>query len=148
MFILGASSKQELANNVMDDLFLVKALVLKTRSLPPRRSIKVTKRSSLRLENLSNLRRTLYIGGETIETSFQFCLNSSARKWLCVPATSTSSERVFSAPCNILNRKSTKLQPECVGMLVYCQKNYAKIILKINKLNVSFLTLSFKHFVI
>ena len=57
-------------------------------------------------------------------------LAESARKWLCVPASSASSERAFSAGGAIVSYKRTKLQPEQVEKLLYIQQNYVKVKIK------------------
>ena len=50
------------------------------------------------------------------------------RRWLCVPASSSSSsERVFSAIRNIFSFKRAKLQPENDDKLLYIQQNYDKV---------------------
>lgn len=61
-------------------------------------------------------------------------LSEQARKWLCIPASSTSSERAFSASGNIVSFKRTKLQPENVDKLLYIQQNYDKVELRRLKL--------------
>lgn len=46
-----------------------------------------------------------------------------AKKYLCIPATSASSERVFSTAGNIVTSKRTCLLPENVDLLVFLHKN-------------------------
>ena len=46
-----------------------------------------------------------------------------AKKYLSIPATSSSSERVFSAAGSIVNPKRSSLQPENVDLLVFLYKN-------------------------
>ena len=61
-------------------------------------------------------------------------LSEAARKWLCVPASSAPSERVFSSGGNIISYKRTKLQPEQVEKLLYIQQNYDRVKIKTYKL--------------
>ena len=51
-------------------------------------------------------------------------LSSLVRKYLCVPATSTPSERVFSTAGNLVTQKRSMLKPETVDMLVFLHANY------------------------
>lgn len=46
-----------------------------------------------------------------------------AKKYLCIPATSTSSERTFSTAGNIITSKRNCLNPETVNMLVFLFQN-------------------------
>ncbi|MBN3270805.1 ZBED1 protein, partial [Polyodon spathula] len=46
-----------------------------------------------------------------------------AKKYLCVPGTSVSSERVFSTARNIVNKKRAALDPEQVDRLVFLANN-------------------------
>lgn len=46
-----------------------------------------------------------------------------ARKYLSVPATSTPSERLFSASGNIITSKRSRLNPTVAEKLVFCYKN-------------------------
>lgn len=46
-----------------------------------------------------------------------------ARKFMCVPATSVPSERVFSTSGSIVNKQRCSLKPENVDMLVFLNKN-------------------------
>ena len=50
-------------------------------------------------------------------------LSLYANKLLCVPATSVSSERIFSVAGNIVTKKRSNLLPENVDMLVFLHKN-------------------------
>ena len=61
-------------------------------------------------------------------------LSETAWKWLCVPASSAPSERVFSSGGNIVSYKRTKLQPEQVEKLLYIQQNYDRVKIKTYKL--------------
>jgi hypothetical protein len=54
-------------------------------------------------------------------------LSEFARKILCIPAASTSSERVFSQTGNIVSFKRTKLQPSHVEQLIFVKKNFEKV---------------------
>ena len=54
-------------------------------------------------------------------------LSHVAKKWFCIPASSATSERVFSARVNIVTYKRTRLQPENVDKLVYIQQNFSKL---------------------
>ena len=46
-----------------------------------------------------------------------------ARKYLCIPATLASAERVFSAAGNIVTSKRNYLLPENVNLLVFLYQN-------------------------
>ena len=46
------------------------------------------------------------------------------RTYLAVPATSTPSERVFSAAGNIVTKKTAALSPENVNALIFLNKNW------------------------
>ena len=50
-------------------------------------------------------------------------LSKLARKFLCVPATSSPSERLFSASGNIVTCQRSCLKPSKVDMLVFLTKN-------------------------
>lgn len=50
-------------------------------------------------------------------------LSNLARKYLCIPATSSSSERVFSTSGNIVTCLRASLKPEHVNRLVFLAKN-------------------------
>ena len=54
------------------------------------------------------------------------------KKYMCIQASSSSSERTFSASGNIVTPKRNKLDPENVNLLVYLKENLGKI--KIPKL--------------
>jgi hypothetical protein len=54
-------------------------------------------------------------------------LAKAAKKYLCIQASSASSERVFSAGGGIVSHKRTKLDPTNVNMLVYCKENLPKV---------------------
>ena len=51
-------------------------------------------------------------------------LSKLARKYLCVPASSVPSERIFSTAGNIVNKKRACLSSENVDMLVFLNKNH------------------------
>ena len=51
-------------------------------------------------------------------------LSKLARKYLCVPASSVPSERIFSTTGNIVNKKRACLSSENVDMLVFLNKNH------------------------
>lgn len=50
-------------------------------------------------------------------------LSRLAKRYLCVPATSVPSERVFSAAGLIVNRLRSRLSPQHVDMLIFLNKN-------------------------
>ncbi|XP_057183285.1 E3 SUMO-protein ligase ZBED1-like isoform X1 [Triplophysa rosa] len=50
-------------------------------------------------------------------------LSNLARKYLCIPATSCSSERVFSTGGNIVSCSRSSLKPDHVDRLVFLAKN-------------------------
>ena len=54
-------------------------------------------------------------------------LAKCARKYLCIQASSASSERTFSTGGSIVSYKRTKLDVENVHMLVYCKDNLSKV---------------------
>ena len=49
-------------------------------------------------------------------------LSKLAHKYLCIPATSVSSERAFSAAGHVINSKRSCLLPEHANMLVFWHK--------------------------
>ena len=51
------------------------------------------------------------------------CLSILAKKFLAIPATSTSTERVFSIAGIVVDRKRCALTPEMVDALVFLHKN-------------------------
>lgn len=51
-------------------------------------------------------------------------LATLASKYLCIPATSTTSERVFSTAGHIVSKRRSNLSAEHVDMLVFMNKNY------------------------
>ena len=46
-----------------------------------------------------------------------------AKKILCVPSSSVSSERVFSLAGNVVNKKRSQLAPENINMMIFLKKN-------------------------
>ncbi len=50
-------------------------------------------------------------------------LSNLAKKYLCIPATSSSSERVFSTGGNIVSCQRSSLKPDYVNRLVFLAKN-------------------------
>lgn len=50
-------------------------------------------------------------------------LSKLARKYLCIPATSSPSERLFSTSGNVVTCQRTCLKPSKVNMLVFLAKN-------------------------
>ena len=53
-------------------------------------------------------------------------LSQLARKYLCVPASSVPSERIFSTAGNIVNPKRARLNAENVDMLIFLNKNHSQ----------------------
>ena len=51
-------------------------------------------------------------------------LSVAARKYLCICATSVSSERVFSVGGQIVNSRHSRLNPEKVNNLVFLANNH------------------------
>ena len=62
-------------------------------------------------------------------------LSNLARKYLAIPASSTKSERVFSAGGNVVTAKRTSLEPGKVEALVVINKN--KTLLRSYKKNLN-----------
>ena len=54
-------------------------------------------------------------------------LSGIAKKWFCIPASSATSERVFSAGGNIVSYKRTRLEPDNVDKLLYIHQNFSKV---------------------
>ena len=54
-------------------------------------------------------------------------LARTVRKYMCIQASSSSSERTFSASGNIVTPRRNKLDPENVNMLVYLKENLGKV---------------------
>lgn len=54
-------------------------------------------------------------------------LAKMVKKILCVPATSTPSERVFSAAGHLISKKRAMLKPENVDMMLFLHCNYQKL---------------------
>ena len=52
-------------------------------------------------------------------------LSSLAKKYLCIPATSTSSERLFSDVGNIMTIKRTQLLPSTFEHLLFLKRNWS-----------------------
>ena len=50
-------------------------------------------------------------------------LSKLSKKYLCISATSSSSERIFSTAGNVVTEKKSLLKPENVDMLVFLAKN-------------------------
>ncbi len=50
-------------------------------------------------------------------------LGDIARKYLCVPASSASSERLFSASGNVVTKLRSSLDPQNLELLVYLHEN-------------------------
>ena len=48
----------------------------------------------------------------------------TVKNYMCIPATSVSSERVFSTAGNLINSKRQRLTPDNVDMLMFLNKNY------------------------
>lgn len=54
-------------------------------------------------------------------------LSKFAQRIICVPATSTPSERVFSTAGNIVTKNRSMLKPENVDKLIFLHSNYGKV---------------------
>ncbi len=50
-------------------------------------------------------------------------LNNLAKKYLCMPGTSVSAERVFSKAGEIVQARRSNLMPENVDMILFMNKN-------------------------
>ena len=55
------------------------------------------------------------------------CLSSLAKRYLCIPATSASSERVFSTSGNIVTQKRSTLSSENLESLVFLNYNLKRL---------------------
>jgi hypothetical protein len=51
-------------------------------------------------------------------------LSKLAKKYLSIPSTSVSSERIFSSAGNLISKKRSALKPKLVNQLVFLNKNY------------------------
>lgn len=49
------------------------------------------------------------------------------RKYLCIPATSVASKRVFSKSGEILSKKRSRLSPNRLDMLIFLNHNYYQL---------------------
>ena len=58
-----------------------------------------------------------------------------ARKWLCIPVSSTASERTFSNSGLIVTKLRTRLEPDRVEQMLYIRQNYDKVKSKLGKIN-------------
>ena len=54
-------------------------------------------------------------------------LSKLAKKYLCVPASSVPSERVFSTAGNLINKRRASLAPDNVDMLIFLNKNIDRL---------------------
>ncbi len=54
-------------------------------------------------------------------------LGEIARKYLCVPASSASSGRLFSATGNVVTKLRSSLDPQNLELLVYLHENMMKV---------------------
>jgi hypothetical protein len=68
------------------------------------------------------------------QASFMPNLAKIARDNLCVPMTSTSSERMFSSSGQIISPARSSLNPETTSKLIYIQQNYG--VVKVREWNV------------
>ena len=50
-------------------------------------------------------------------------LAALARKYLAIPASSVSAERIFSLAGNLISKKICRLSPDTVDMLIFLNKN-------------------------
>ena len=54
-------------------------------------------------------------------------LSKTAKYYLCIPATSTTSERSFSIANDIITKKRNRLKPETVEKLAFLKNNFSYI---------------------
>jgi hypothetical protein len=65
-------------------------------------------------------------------------LAAKARRWLCVPATSASSERMFSAAGNNMTFSRYNLNPNTLKKLVFIHENMPRVHDSIKKWNLTY----------
>lgn len=51
-------------------------------------------------------------------------LTKVARSWLCIPATSTPSERLFSKAGSVVSKKRNSLKPKNVDVILFSNSNH------------------------
>lgn len=89
---------------------------------PEENTVALKEYEKYELEPLLAKSENIYLWWNTNKTRYPM-LSEMARKYICIPATSTPSERVFSTAGNIVSAKIANLLPENVNKLVFLYQN-------------------------